>query len=115
MITHFWVQIKKILAHYTISTQQNQCLFLMQRTETKAKPCRITNLFYTDRSGMNGTNNIIGAEMEACEDKKSEKYCQKRKKQCKTEKVAKVCKKTCGLCQDDCHDTLESLHCLSRG
>jgi len=32
------------------------------------------------RSGMNGTNNIIGAEMEACEDKKSEKTCQKWKK-----------------------------------
>jgi len=67
------------------------------------------------RSGMNGTNNIIGAEMEACEDKKPEKTCQKWKKKgkCATEKVAKVCKKTCDLCQDDCHDTLESLHCLS--
>jgi len=68
------------------------------------------------RSGMNGTNNIIGAEMEACEDKKPEKTCQKWKKKgkCATEKVAKVCKKTCDLCQDDCHDTLESLHCLSK-
>ena len=66
---------------------------------------------------MNGTNNIIGAEMEACEDKKPEKTCQKWKKKgkCATEKVAKVCKKTCDLCQDDCHDTLESLHCLSEG
>merc|ERR1712037_1006017 len=67
------------------------------------------------RSGMNGTNNIIGAEMETCEDKKPEKICQKWKKKgkCATEKVAKVCKKTCDLCQDECLDTLESLHCLS--
>ena len=55
--------------------------------------------------------------MEACEDKKPEKTCQKLKEKgkCATKKVAKVCKKTCDLCQDDCHDTLESLHCLSEG
>merc|ERR1711934_1288804 len=53
--------------------------------------------------------------MEACEDVKPEKTCKKWKKKgkCATEKVAKDCKKTCDLCQDDCHDTLESLHCLS--
>ena len=94
----------------------------MQRTETKAKHCRITKLFYPDRSGINGTNkypsmSMMSDEMEACEDIKPEKTCQKWKKKgkCATEKVAKVCKKTCDLCQDECLDTLGSLHCLSEG
>ena len=64
---------------------------------------------------MNGTNNIIGAEMEVCEDQKSEKYCKKMKKKGKCNKVGEVCKKTCGICQDDCQETLETLHCLSKG
>jgi hypothetical protein len=84
----------------------------MQRTDTKAKHCRISN-------GMNETNKFLSMKMmrtkkEACEDKISEKRCQKMKNQCKTEKVARVCKKTCGYCQDDCYHTLENLHCLSK-
>jgi len=63
-----------------------------------------------------GINSMMSDRMEACEDIKPEKTCKKWKKKgkCATEKVAKVCKKTCDLCQDDCHDTLESLHCLSK-
>ena len=81
----------------------------MQRTETKAKHCRITNLFYTDadRSGMNEMNKFpsmgtMRTEMEVCEDQKSEKYCKKMKKKgkCESEKIAKKCKKTCEVCDD---------------
>ena len=81
----------------------------MKRTETKAKHCRITNLFYTDtdRSGMNERNKFpsmgsMRTEMEVCEDQKSEKYCKKMKKKgkCESKKIAKKCKKTCEVCDD---------------
>ena len=89
----------------------------MQRTETKAKHCPITNLFYTDRSGMNEMNKFLSMSMmrkeEPCEDIRND--CQRWKKKCDKEKVKLSCKKTCGLCQDSCHDTLENLHCLSKG
>ena len=52
---------------------------------------------------------------EPCEDKASEKVCQNYIKYCDNEKVKHHCKKTCGLCQDKCHKTLENLHCLSKG
>ena len=90
----------------------------MQKTETKAKHCRITNLFYPDRSGMNETKFLFKSTMrkeEPCEDTKSEKFCQKYIKYCDSEKVKPYCKKTCGLCQDSCHDTLDNLHCLGKG
>ena len=94
----------------------------MQRTETKAKHCRITKLLYPDRSGMNEMNKFLSmsmmrGRMEACEDIKPAKTCKKLKKKgkCSIEKFAKDCKKTCDLCQDECLDTLGSLHCLSEG
>ena len=71
---------------------------------------------------MNETNKFLSmsmmrTEMEACEDTASERYCQRNKKKggCDSKKMAKVCKKTCNLCQDECLDTLGSLHCLSEG
>ena len=75
----------------------------MQRTETKAKHCSITSLFYLDRSGMDEMNKFLSmsmmkTEMKACEDKAPEKYCMKYKNQCDNEKIAYACKKTCGLC-----------------
>ena len=75
----------------------------MQRTETKAKHCRITSLFYLDRSGMDEMNKFLSmsmmrTEMKACEDKGSEKYCKKYKNNCHREKIAYACEKTCGLC-----------------
>ena len=102
---------KNIGTLYNFNTIESSS-FLMQRTDTKAKHCRISN-------GMNETNKFLSMKMmrtkkEACEDKISEKRCQKMKNQCKTEKVARVCKKTCGYCQDDCYHTLENLHCLSK-
>ena len=79
----------------------------MQRTDTKAKHWRSTNLFYMDRSGMNEMNKFYSMGMmrthdEECEDQKSEKYCKKMKKKnkCKSKKVAKVCKKSCELCEN---------------
>ena len=57
------------------------------------------------------------SRMGACEDKYDTKKCEKIKKkgQCGTKKAEKYCKKTCDLCKDDCQDTLEKLHCLSKG
>jgi len=69
------------------------------------------------RSGMNEMDkNLSMSTMrkeEPCEDTKSEKYCQKYIKYCDSEKFKPYCKKTCGLCQDKCQDTLDNLHCLS--
>ena len=96
----------------------------MQRTETKAKPCPITKLFYPDRSEMNEMNKFLSmsmmrGRMEACEDIKPAKTCKKLKKKgkCSIEKFAKDCKKTCDLCDDqtdNCDDTLHQLQCLSK-
>ena len=73
----------------------------MQRTETKAKHCRITSLFYLDRFGMDEMNKFLSmsmmrTEMKACEDKFF--HCKKYKKNCDSKKIANGCKKTCGLC-----------------
>ena len=77
---------------------------LMQKTETKAKYCRITNLFYPDRSGMNEMNKFPSMGMrrkeKPCEDTMSTKKCLKLKKWGKCKKVGKVCKKTCDICND---------------
>ena len=70
------------------------------------------------RSGMNETNKFLSmSRMGACEDLYTTKQCKKIKKkgQCGTKKAEKYCKKTCDLCKDDCQDTLEKLHCLSKG
>ena len=67
---------------------------------------------------MNDMNKFLTMSMrkeDPCEDKAPEKECRKWKQYCDSEKFAKICKKTCGLCQKKCHDTLENLHCLSKG
>ena len=62
----------------------------------------MTSLFYPDRSGMNDKNNFLSMitmrKEEPCEDKASEKVCQKYIKRCDDEKIKYYCKKTCGLC-----------------
>ena len=75
----------------------------MQRTETKAKHCRITSLFYLHRSGMDEMNKFLSmsmmrTDMKACEDKAPEKYCKRYQNKCDSEKIAYACEKTCGLC-----------------
>ena len=113
MITHFWVQItkKSIGTLYDFNPVESRS-FSNERTETKAKPCLIRNLFYTDRSGINEMN-----KMEVCEDQKSEKWCKKQKKKGKCSKYEDECKKTCDLCDDqtdNCDDTLHQLSCLNK-
>ena len=44
------------------------------------------------------STSMMRTEMEACEDKAPEKYCNKHKNKCDNEKIAYACKKTCGLC-----------------
>ena len=59
-----------------------------------------------DRSGMNEMNNFPSMGMrrkeEPCEDTMSTRKCLKLKKlgKCKSYKVAKVCKKTCDICDN---------------
>jgi hypothetical protein len=86
----------------------------MQRTETKAKHCSITSLFYLDRSGMDEMNKFLsmrmtGTEMKACKDKASEKYCKRHEKQCDNEKIKHACEKTCSLCPKTNPSSLLSL------
>ena len=57
----------------------------------------------------------IEKKMEACEDLIGTKQCKKVKKGGKCGNFGFFCKKTCDLCQDECLDTLGSLHCLSEG
>jgi hypothetical protein len=43
---------------------------------------------------------MMRTEMEAFEDKKSEKYCLTQKKKNKCKKVKEICKKTCEYCSE---------------